>query len=99
MPLPDRNARGRIAVSGAGIVSPLGNDTGSFAAALFAGRSAIRAQALELPGIELPPVAVAPADFDAGAAIAPSRVPLDRGTAMALQAAGDAARAANLAPG
>ena len=62
-------------------------------------RSAVRAQTLDLPGIELPPVAVASADFDAATEEAPSRLPLDRGTAMALAAARDAARAAGLAPG
>src|SRR5664279_2880090 len=64
-----------------------------------AGLSAVRAQALDLPGIDLPAVAVAPAAFDAAAEIAPSRVPLDRATAMALRAARDAARAARLDAG
>jgi 3-oxoacyl-[acyl-carrier-protein] synthase II len=88
-----------VAVCGAGVVSPLGNTLAAFDAALFAGRSAVRAQALDLPGIELPPVPVAPADFDAAAEVAPSRVPLDRATAMALAAARDAARAAGVEPG
>jgi len=96
---PASGTDGRIVVSGAGVVSPLGNDVATFASALFAGRSAIRAQALDLPGIELPPAAVAAAAFDADAVTAPSRVPLDRGTAMALHAAGAAARAAGLAVG
>jgi 3-oxoacyl-[acyl-carrier-protein] synthase II len=78
------------------VVSPLGNDVAAFARALFAGRSAIRAQSLDLPGIDLAPAAVAPADFDAAAVVAPSRVPLDRGTAMAIRAADDAALAARL---
>ena len=88
-----------VALTGAGVVSAIGNTLAAFDAALFAGRSAIRAQALDLPGIELPPVPVASADFDAAAEEAPSRVPLDRATAMALAAARDAARAAALAPG
>ncbi len=96
MPPRDSRPDGRIAVTGFGVVSPLGNDGAAFADALFAGRSAIRAQALDLPGIELPPVAVARAEFDAAAVVAPSRVPLDRGTAMALRAAADAARAAGI---
>ena len=57
------------------------------------------AHALDLPGIELPAVPVAAADFDAAAVIAPSRVPLDRGTAMALAAADAAARDAGLVAG
>jgi 3-oxoacyl-[acyl-carrier-protein] synthase II len=88
-----------VAVCGVGVVSPLGNTLTAFDAALFAGRSAVCAQALDLPGIELPPVPVAPADFDAAAEVAPSRVPLDRATAMALAAARDAARAAGVEPG
>jgi hypothetical protein len=54
-----------IAVTGAGVVSPIGNTLAAFDAALFAGRSAVRAQALDLPGIDLPPVPVASANFDA----------------------------------
>jgi 3-oxoacyl-[acyl-carrier-protein] synthase II len=96
---PSAGAGAPVVVSGAGVISPLGNTLAAFDAALFAGRSAVRAQALDLPGIELPPVPVAPADFDAAAEIAPSRVPLDRAAAMALAAARSAAAAAGLAPG
>ena len=100
MPLLPSASRGApVAVTGAGVVSPIGNTLTDFDSALFAGRSAVRAQALDLPGIELPPVPVARADFDASAEIAPSRVPLDRATAMALAAARDAARAAGLERG
>jgi 3-oxoacyl-[acyl-carrier-protein] synthase II len=81
-----------VVVSGVGIVSPIGNDMAAFDDALFAGRSAIRAHGLDLPGIELPAVPIAAARFDAAAVLAPSRVPLDRGTAMAI-AAGDSAAA------
>jgi 3-oxoacyl-[acyl-carrier-protein] synthase II len=100
MPPPDsRPAQDGVAVTGTGVVGPLGNDIDGFDAALRAGRSAIRAMPLDLPGIDLPPVAVAPANFDASTVVAPSRVPLDRGTAMALRAAADAARAAGLVAG
>jgi len=98
MPLP-LSAGVPIGVTGTGIVSPLGNTLATFDAALFAGRSAVRAQPLDLPGIELPPVPVAPAEFDAATEVAPSRVPLDRATAMALAAARSAASVAGLAPG
>jgi len=98
MPLPPSARAGTpVAVTGAGVVSPLGNTLAAFDAALFAGRSAVRAQSLDLPGIDLPPVPVAPADFDSAAESAPSRVPLDRATAMALAAARSAAAAAGLA--
>ena len=100
MPLPPSATRNTpVAVTGAGVVSPIGNTLPDFDSALFAGRSAVRAQALDLPGIELPPVPVASADFDATAEPSPSRIPLDRGTAMALAAARDAARAAGLGIG
>ena len=100
MPLPHSPKRGApVAVTGAGVISPIGNTLAAFDAALFSGRSSVRAQALDLPGIELPPVPVASADFDAAADLAPSRVPLDRATAMALAAARDAARAAGLVAG
>ena len=96
-PARSGGARGEpIAVSGWGVVSPIGSDLAAFDSALFAGRSAVRAQALDLPGIELPPVAVAAASFDAATRTAPSKLPLDRGTAMALSAAADAVRVAGL---
>ncbi len=99
-PLPSPARRGApIAITGVGVVSPIGSSLAGFDEALFVGRSAVRAQSLDLPGIELPPVPVAPSGFDAAAEVAPSRVPLDRASAMALFAARDAARAARLEPG
>ena len=100
MPPPHSGASGAsVAVTGTGVVSPIGNALAAFDAALFAGRSAVRARALDLPGIDLPPVPVASADFDSAAEVAPSRVPLDRATAMALAAARAAAHAARLEAG
>jgi len=98
-PSAEPRRREGVALTGAGVVSPLGCSLAAFDEALFAGRSAVRAQALDLPGIALPPVPVASAAFDAGAVTAPSKVPLDRATAMALAAARDAAAAAGLAAG
>jgi 3-oxoacyl-[acyl-carrier-protein] synthase II len=60
-PPPEARRREGVAVTGAGVVSPLGYSLAAFDDALFAGRSAVRAQALDLPGIELPPVPVASA--------------------------------------
>ncbi len=100
--MPTRADAPRVVVSGAGVVSPIGCDLATFDAALFAGRSAVVAHAVELPGIAVPviPIARCGADaFDAGAIVAPSRLPLDRGTAMALAAARDAAAAARVTPG
>ena len=95
-----RGSRGAaIAVTGTGVVSPIGKTLAAFDDALFAGRSAVRAQPIDLPGIDLPQVPVATADFDAALEVAPSRVPLDRASAMALFAVRDAARAAGLETG
>jgi len=88
-----------VTVTGVGVVSPIGNDLAAFDDALFAGRSAVRARTLDVPGVELPAVPVATAELDAAAVIAPSRVPLDRGTAMALVAADNAAAHAGLVAG
>lgn len=85
-----------IAVTGAGVVSPIGCDVASFDRALFGGVSAIAPYRIELPGFDLPAVAVAAAEFDTAAVSTKSRLPLDRGTAMAMAAARDAARAAGL---
>ena len=52
MPAPT-SAGAPVAVTGAGVVSPIGNTLAAFDAALFAGRSAVRAHALDLPGIAL----------------------------------------------
>lgn len=93
MPRPDAP---HVVVTGAGIVSPIGCSLDAFDAALFAGRSAIRAHAVDLPGIAVPPVPVARCDLDAAGVSSLSRLPLDRGTAMALVAARDAASAAGL---
>lgn len=87
-----------ICVTGCGVVSALGRGLDAFDAALFAGRSAVRAESLQLPGAEPIRVPLARSEFDAAAVRAPSRLPLDRGSAMALAAAEDAAAAANLLP-
>ena len=85
-----------VCISGYGVVSPLGHDLVSFDTALFGGHSAVRAERLELPGNDAVLVPLARCAFDAGALRAPSRLPLDRGSAMALAAAESAARAAAL---
>ena len=89
----------RVRITGCGVVSPLGNDLAAFDDALFAGRSAVRSHLLTLPGIDPVRIPIARAAFDDAAVRAPSRLPLDRGTAMALAAAADAAHAARLEPG
>jgi len=88
-----------IAVTGSGVVSPIGIGVAAFADAVLAGRSAVRAHRVDLIGLDVPPVPIAAADFDAAAVQSPSRIPLDRATAMALVAADEAARAAGLVDG
>ena len=88
-----------VCITGHGVVCPLGDDMAVFDDALFSGRSAVRAYRLALPGSEAVDVPVAACAFQDGAMRAPSRLPLDRGTAMALAAAESATQAAGLAPG
>ncbi len=89
----------RVCVTGSGFVSPLGHTLTDFDAALFEGRSAIRAEDFALPGVDTGVVALGRAGFDAASVHAPSRLPLDRGSAMALAAADAAVARAGLAPG
>ncbi|KQX91284.1 beta-ketoacyl-[acyl-carrier-protein] synthase family protein [Variovorax sp. Root473] len=85
-----------VHVSGLGFVTPLGRSIEAFDDALFAGRSAVRAQTLEIAGMDPMAIAAATCDFDASGVRSASRLPLDRGTAMALSAAKDAAADAGL---
>lgn len=86
----------RVLVTGVGLVTPLGRTLADFDLALFSGRSAVRKQVLALPGLDPASLAVAPCDFDSAGLRTPSRMPADRGTAMALAAAADAAAQARL---
>ena len=79
-----------------GVRSPMGNDEAAFDAALFAGRSAVRADELVLPGIAPTLVPLARCEFDFAAVASPSKLPLDRGTAMALASVRDARAMAGL---
>jgi 3-oxoacyl-[acyl-carrier-protein] synthase II len=88
----------RIAVTGIGLLTPLGRSVEAFDDALFQGRSAVRAEALSLEGLDPMQLALARCDFDAAGARSTSRLPLDRGTAMALCVAQDAAAQAGLGP-
>ncbi|MGJ7581908.1 beta-ketoacyl-[acyl-carrier-protein] synthase family protein [Variovorax sp. RHLX14] len=80
----------RIAVAGMGFVTPLGHTLADFDEALFNGRSAIRAQKLKIGTLDEMTLAIAACDFDDSNARSTSRLPLDRGTAMAIAAAKDA---------
>jgi len=88
----------RVVISGWGVVSPLGSNPASFAERLFAGRSAFEAFDLRLSGSDATQVPVARCDLREGSVLSPSRLPLDRGSAMALQAAAGAVAQAALEP-
>ncbi len=76
-----------VAVTGLGVVSPLGNDAGTFFAALVAGRSGVRRIALRFPERMVTRIA-APVDFDAPSHFpAPRLRMLDRVSQLALVAA------------
>ena len=86
----------RIAVTGIGLVTPIGRTLADFDEALFAGRSAVKSHTLVIHQMEPMLLAVAACDFD-DSERSSSRLPLDRGTAMALTAARDAVSQAGLA--
>ena len=82
-----------VRVAGYGFVTPLGQDIADFDDHLFGARSAVRAHAVAVPGLPTTQLAVATCTFDEAAQRAPSRLPMDRGTAMALAAAESRAHA------
>ncbi len=86
-------------ITGYGFVSPLGQEPASFDEALFSGRSALSAYNLVLPGFPDQLVPAGVCDFDESAVESATRVPLDRGSAMALVAARQAAAQAVLVAG
>lgn len=79
-----------VAVTGIGLLTPLGRTVEAFDEALFNGRSAVRSEALALEGLDPMLFAVASCDFDSDSVRSTSRLPLDRGTAMALTVAQEA---------
>jgi 3-oxoacyl-[acyl-carrier-protein] synthase II len=89
----------RVCVTGYGVVAPIGCDIAAFDDALFAGRSAVEAFELRLPGNDPVRVPVARCRFDEGAIRTPSRLPADRGSAMALASAASAAGDARIEAG
>jgi len=85
-----------VCVTGVGLITPIGRTLADFDDALFSGRSAVRAHTVTIKGFDPIQIGVAACDFDSGTARSNSRLPLDRGTAMALAAAKDAAADAGL---
>lgn len=87
---------GRVAVTGTGLITPLGSTLEAFDDALFGLRSAVRSHTVAIPRMEPFAMAVAPCSFD-DSERSSSRLPLDRGTAMAMAAARAAFSASGLA--
>ena len=86
----------RVAVTGLGVVSPLGNSIEALTRSLAEGRSGVRRLAPSLCDRLRSPIG-APADFDGAAIFDPARVrQLDRVTQLALAAAGQAVLDARL---
>ncbi|MET3494034.1 beta-ketoacyl-[acyl-carrier-protein] synthase family protein [Variovorax boronicumulans] len=92
----ERAASVPLRVSGIGFITPIGRTVQAFDEALFTGRSVVRAQTLAIEGMDPMSLAVAACDFESNGVRSTSRLPLDRGTAMALSAAEDAAAQAGL---
>lgn len=88
-----------VCITGYGVLSPLGRDLEAFDDALFGGDSAVCVEELVLPGMAPCRVPLARCDFDESQVQAPSKVALDRGSAMALAAAAAATRQAAWAVG
>jgi len=85
-----------VCVTGMGLLTPIGRTLADFDDALFSGRSAVRTHTITVNGFDPIQIGVAACDFDSSPARSMSRLPLDRGTAMALAAAQDAAANAGL---
>lgn len=90
---------GSVCITGYGVLSPLGQGLEAFDDALFGGDSAVCVEELVLPGMAPCKVPLARCDFDESQVQAPSKVALDRGSAMALAAAATATRQAAWAVG
>lgn len=85
----------RVAVTGIGVVSPLGNGEAALFASLAAGRSGVRRIEPAMDGRPAPRIA-APAEFDGAALFAPPKLRmLDRASQFALVAAAQAMAAAD----
>ena len=76
-----------IVITGYDQISALGTSLSELDDALAEQRSGVTAFALDIPGLDPAQVAIARANWEVGKLIAPSKVPMDRGTAMALTVA------------
>lgn len=85
-----------VVITGLDQVSPLGISTSDLDDAIQTGLSGISRYDLNLPGIDPASVAIGRVGLDTSKQLAPSKVPMDRGTALALVVAQRAAAQAQL---
>lgn len=86
----------KVVISGIGHISSLGRTSEQIDNSLEKMRSGVIAFAIDLDGIDPVQVPICPSEFDASKLLAPSKVPMDRNTAMALDVAMQASNQANL---
>jgi len=86
----------RIEITGYGFISPLGNEIETFDEQVFSNTSAIEAQVYKLPNQEGFEAAVAQCRVDTERFIAPSKLPSDRATTLAMMSVLRAIENANL---
>jgi len=89
--------RDDVVITGLDQISSLGLTIPELDDAISAVRSGVSAYTLDLEGIDSAHVAVSRVNWDSSKSIAPSKVPMDRGTALALRVAERAAAQAQLA--
>ena len=77
----------KVSITGKGVISPLGHSAESLFEACLKNQSGVRGFEINLQGLDVAWVPVAPCDFDDKAVKTPSKITPDRGTAMALVAA------------
>ncbi|MDD0811080.1 beta-ketoacyl-[acyl-carrier-protein] synthase family protein [Curvibacter sp. RS43] len=85
-----------VGVAGIGLLTPLGQTLDALGQAVRQARSAVTAWPLDLPGIDPAWLPLARCDFNDSLVRTPSRIPADRGTAMALAVTAQAFAASGL---
>ncbi len=86
----------RVFVTGYAQISALGSTWSEFDSALLHSRSGAISNSIDLEGIDKVDVPLCPSSFETKGLIAPSKVPMDRCTAMALKTGQDAIAHAQL---
>jgi 3-oxoacyl-[acyl-carrier-protein] synthase II len=89
-PEPSFNVSEPVVITGYAQISSLGTTLAELDDAIRHVRSGVSAFSLDLPGIDRAEVAVSRVMWDSSRATAPSKVPMDRGTALALRVTEDA---------